>query len=210
MASVTFLDTYLAAAYWGPRRETVEDCARRASVFLALLSQASDYFTGWRPLGRVRPVAAKAEPIGQSQDALIELFLKGRNRRDIDGDVIDELGFRISVWNGRSDEEAASLVMNCGLYSPVSGLSNAIVLKLPPCFETTISESQVRQVTTTLAEAWDPDWAFFSSRSRFNIERDRGPFLDRALYVRSSTSSPRDLPVNVVNQEVAHGHLFVS
>jgi len=203
------LETYLAAAYWGPRQEPVEACACRADKFFTLLSQVSEYFDGWRPLGRSRPEAMRATPIDQSTDALVDLFMKGRNRRDVGGEVIDDLGYRISVWNGRDHEEVSSLTMKCGLYSTVTGLSNAVVLKLPIRFDTT-SVNQIRQVTIALAQAWDPDWAIIASRSKLDLQADAGPFLDRALYVNSSMSAPCDLPVNVVKQELKHGQLLLS
>ncbi|MCP2089638.1 hypothetical protein PQR68_29830 [Paraburkholderia agricolaris] len=202
------METYLAAAYWGPRREPVDACACRAGQFFISLSQVSEYLKGWRPLGRSRSEATQAVPIDLSTDALAELFMKGRNRRDVGGEVIDELGYRISVWNGGGDEEASSLTMKCGLYSAVAGLSNAIVLKLPSRFDTT-SFDQVRQVATALAQAWNPDWAIIASRSALDLHADAGPFLDRALYVNSSMKVPDDIPKNSLKQELEHGHLFL-
>ena len=203
------MDTYLAAAYWGPRMEPVEACASRAATFLTALSQVSEYFQGWRPLGRSRSEAIRATPIDLSTNALTELFMRGRNRRDVGGDAIEQLGFRISVWNGKGDEEVSSLTMKCGLYSTVAGLSNAIVLKLPTRFDVNSAE-QARQLTVALSQAWDPDWAIVASQSKVNQQSGAGPFLDKALYVRSSIKVPNVLLGTAQPQKLEEGLLFLA
>lgn len=203
------METYLAAAYWAPRKESVEECASRAVKFLTALSQMSDYFHGWRSLSRSRSEAIRAIPIDLSTRALTELFLKGRNRRDIGDDVIDELGFRISVWNGKGDSEVSSLTMKCGLYSTFAGLYNAIVLKIPPQFDLSSIEKNT-QLIIALWQAWDPDWAIVASQSKVNQQDDLGQFLDKALYVRSSVDMPHNLLDTDRSEKLGEGLLFLS
>lgn len=203
------LETYLAAAYWGPRMEPVEACASRAATFLTDLSQVSDYLRGWRPLGRSRSEAIRATPIDLSANALTELFTRGMNRRDVGGDVIEELGFRISVWNGKGDGEVSFLTMKCGLYSTVAGLSNAIVLKLPTRFDVNSAE-QTGKLAVALSRAWDPDWAIVASQSKVSQQSGTGPFLDRALYLRSSINVPDYLLDTAQPQKLEEGLLFLA
>jgi hypothetical protein len=169
----------------------------------------SSSFSEWRLLGRSRSDAARATPINTSAAGLVELFLKGRNRRDVDDEVIDELGYRISVWNGNSDEYVSSLTMKCGLYSTVDGLSNAVVLKLPPRFES-MPMNRVRLIVLALVQSWDPDWAIVASRSRLEAEAEGMPFLDRALYVKSSMNIPEGCSQKAVRQELGGGNLFLA
>lgn len=203
------METYLAAAYWGPRREPVEACAARAVTFLTTLSQVSECFRGWRPLGRSRSDAIRTPPIDLSISGLVKLFMMGRNRRDVGGAPIEDLGFRISVWNGKGDEEVSSLTMKCGLYSTVSGLSNAIVLKLPTRFGIDSTE-HVKQLIVALGHAWDPDWAIVASQSNINRQSGAGPFLDKTLYVRASITVPINLRDAVQPQGVEEGLLFLA
>jgi len=200
--------SYIAAAYWGPRMEPVEACASHAAVFLATLSQISEYFQGWRPQGRSRAEAMRTTPIGLSMDALTELFIKGRNRRDVGNDVMKELGFRIMVWNGRgNEEEASSLSMHCGLYSTVAGLSNAVVINLPKKFDAN-STDQARQLIVALSKAWNPDWAIVALTSKKS--QHFGPFLDKALYVCSSVNVPSNLPDTARQETLEEGVLFLA
>ena len=202
------MGTYFAAAYWGSRKETVEACAHRATVFFEAISQIAEYLKEWRQQGRSRSI--KTIPIENStQNALIELFLKGQNRKDINNKVINDLGYRISLWNGGDTETASSLMLKCGLFSNVAGLSNAVVLELPARFDTN-SVNQVRQLANSLISAWDPDWAIIASHSAQARHTDFGPFLDKALYLRSTMQLPQNISDTVLKSEKERGILLVS
>lgn len=203
------METYFAAAYWGPRYETVESCAERARTFLTALEQISEFFKGWRPQGRSRGEALRKETIeGQSVGELALLFMKGRNRKDVSGEVIHDLGYRMSMWNGGGDETASSLMMGCGMCSTVSGLSNAVVLNLPHRFDVNSSDG-LRNIIGAFALAWDPDWAIVSSLSARNNQNEQAPFLDRALYLKSNIQSPEYLKNYTLRQDFGHGFLFI-
>ncbi|MGY6122045.1 Imm52 family immunity protein (plasmid) [Paraburkholderia strydomiana] len=203
------METYFAAAYWGPRRETVENCAVRAVTFLTALGQISEFFKEWRLQGRSRAEALRKRAIDeQSVDTLVSLFAKGRNKKDIGGGVIDELGYRASMWNGGDDRTASSLTMGCGMYSTIVGLSNAVVLQLPQQFDVQ-SEDGLRNVMSAFALAWEPDWAIVSSQSVRNRQVEQLPFLDRALYLDSKVTPPDDLKGSTLGEVLGHGMLFV-
>ena len=179
------METKLAAAYWGPRMESAVECARRASAFVEDLSNLSEFFRGWRLPARSRAEATRNQPFSSDVSSLEALFLKGTNRRDIDGELIEELGFRISAWNGMGGEETSSLAMKCGMYSNVPGVSNAIVLKIPAKFDVD-SDGTAELVVDLLVRAWNPDWAVVASQASMIERADKeGPFLDRALYLSS-------------------------
>ena len=63
------IDSYYAGAYWGPRKETPKECARRAEAFLAALAKIDPAFSRWFELGRSRKEALK-RPIEPSGEAL--------------------------------------------------------------------------------------------------------------------------------------------
>lgn len=166
--------------------ESAVECASRASAFVKNLSDVSEFFRGWRLPGHSRAEATRNQPFSSDVSSLEALFIKGMNRRDIDDELIDELGFRISAWNGMAGEETSSLTMKCGMYSNVAGLSNAVVLKIPPKFDVN-SVGTVEQLIDLLVRAWSPDWAVVASQSSMMERADQeGPFLDRALYLSSS------------------------
>lgn len=197
------------AAYWGPRMESAEECAGRASMFLESLSSLSDDFRGWRLPERSRADAFLNSPLVWDARRLEELFLKGRNRRDIGGESIDELGFRISVWNGKSGDETASLTMKCGLYSDVPGVSNVVLIKIPPRFDVH-STAQITLLLDSVIMAWSPEWAVVASQSSMTEHADQHrPFLDQALYISTSSESTSVSFPNAKRYATANGVVFL-
>ncbi|VVE72749.1 hypothetical protein PCA31118_04300 [Pandoraea captiosa] len=197
-------------AYWGPRKESARECARRASTFLEDLSTLSDDFIEWRLPGRSRTEAGRSPRLTSDLHHLETLFLKGVNRRDVGGESIDELGFRISVWNGAGDDHAASLTMRCGLYSEVPGVNNAVSLTIPSEFDLD-SVAKVRRLLVSVIRAWQPDWAVVASSSggRGNNKKN-APFLDRALYMSSSIKENYPEFLGLAGYEVAGGEIIFS
>ncbi|RKG91289.1 hypothetical protein D7V97_41915, partial [Corallococcus sp. CA053C] len=47
-------ETYSAGAYWGPRRESPEECARRAETFLNLLAACAPLLANWNKIPKPR------------------------------------------------------------------------------------------------------------------------------------------------------------
>ncbi|CAM3417769.1 hypothetical protein BOSP111201_03980 [Bordetella sputigena] len=203
------LETYIAAAYWGPRKESAAACAARANRLVSSLSKISPYLAGWRAKGRTRRQALAAQPLDCSLEALSALFSAGRNHRDIDGVVMEELGFSIGVWNGGDHEGASSLSMRCGLFSTVPGLSNSVVISLPSILEPCIAEF-CKDLVSVLVDAWEPDWAVVTSTTAIAARSEHGPFLDRALYVSSSIAVPEIVANALLPKKLSNGHLFLS
>jgi Immunity protein 52 len=86
-------------AYWGDRRETAFECGERLSRCLLGLGAVDPLLAAWFLKGATRSTATV--PIALGADDLASLFDRGRNRRDSDGEVIEELGFRVGLWNNR-------------------------------------------------------------------------------------------------------------
>lgn len=203
------MENFYAAAYWGPRQEDLTSCVTRAQTCLAALATVSDDFATWRATGMSRKAALSNPPItSASSEALTKMFEKGRNRTDIGKHVIEDLGFRISVWNGRPDHEAASLSMGCGSYSKVSGIGNAVVLNLPPSFDVNSTQA-AEALMTALVEPWEPEWAVVCSDAARALRQDHEPFLHKALYLQSGMALPPDLPADVVVRDMGRGRLFL-
>ncbi len=204
------MESYFAAAYWGPRQEALEACAKRAYLFLAQLAEIAEIFGGWRQKGYSRAQALRSGALDScSEEELAQQFLEGRNRKDIGGDVIADLGYRISVWNGGDKATASSLSMKCGLYSTVVGLSNAVVLDLPQRFDFD-SQENVCNLLRAFAEAWEPDWAIVTSQSARDSQTGHSPYLDRALYVSTSMPVPPALPPSAIRHQLPGGALYVA
>src|ERR1700761_8305651 len=94
-------ETYFIGAYWGPRRESALECARRAERFLHLLAKCDPSFNHWYRGGRGFPRELPGYPVRGDVEELQQAFLRGRNRTDASRKVIEELGFTDRVWNAK-------------------------------------------------------------------------------------------------------------
>ncbi len=207
---MTRVESFYTAAYWGARQETVEACAARVQNFLTAIETLSPDFSGWRKKGRSKKEALASGRINaHSHEALVALLSKGRSRKDVGADVIAELGFSMSAWNGGDKESVSGLSITCGLYSAVGGLSNAVVLDLPQRFDID-SKEKIGNLLRAFAEAWEPDWAIVTSQSARDHQTGHGPYLDRALYISNATLAPPMLPSSAIRCHLADGTLYVA
>ena len=156
-------EDYYVGAYWGPRKETALECARRAELFFHMLARCDPAFTQWYGAGRGFPRELPGWPIRPELKELEAFFLKGRSRTDVGREVIEELGFLQMVWNAK--KEATDLHLNCGGYSPWGGPNSCL---LNPPSQGAVRERLLRapvlaEVLTCMVTAWDPDFAMATS-----------------------------------------------
>lgn len=212
------METYLAAAYWRARKETLEDCVARVSVFLKQLATAGEEFTGWRERGRSKKDALNRKVIGAEQsDDLKALLEKGRNRYDIPPrGIIEELGYSLSLWNGRSSEsESLSLRIHCGDYS--NAVLNAVTLSPLLGFDHT-SKENVLKLSGYFIESWQPDFFILTGDTRLAEEtekaralnKQRDPFLDIALYLSSELEAVFSPSNYGSTEQLRSGRIFLN
>ncbi|MFL5359188.1 Imm52 family immunity protein [Archangium sp.] len=167
-------EDYYVGAYWGPRKETALECARRAELYFHMLARCDPSFTHWYHAGRGFPRELPGWPLRPEVGELETFFLKGRNRADVGKKVIEKLGFSQMVWNTK--EEPTYLTMTCGGYS--SGGSNVCLLEPPR--QGAVRERLLRvpvlpEVLTSMATAWDPDFAMASSTEMVDlVQKEKG------------------------------------
>lgn len=156
--SVQSIETYYAGAYWGPRKESPEECARRAEVFLAALPHVDPSFSRWFRQARSRKEAL-TRPIEPHRTALEKLIRRGKDR------VVEALGYSIRTWNGECDDyDDSGFQLDCGGYS--ERVPNGCVFKLPtrgPNAERVLSAPVLTRLVRSLALAWEPDSALATS-----------------------------------------------
>src|SRR5579862_4397262 len=180
---------YILGAYWPARRESITQCCDRLADFMSELAQCDPALEIWHELvesPKQRPgrrVDIKDRPI------LMKLLEEGRNRRDIGGEVIEELGFHFGLWNGADDDKAAGLSITCGLYwkspTPNVSLSNCVVLDLPRNLGELSRAENMSKVLSVTAGAWQPAWAGVMSWDAMNARNFSGKhtFVDWMTYV---------------------------
>lgn len=149
-------------ASWPSRPEPAGACATRAASCLGALAKLSPVLARWKPKAYRLDDALAAAEIPLSR--LSEMFERGVNRRDSDGEVIPELGFSWSAWNGMPDT-GASVGISCGVWA--ERIPNSFVLSLPdPTDEPAASLYQrevIERALSAVVEAWDPEWAVATS-----------------------------------------------
>lgn len=166
-------EKHYVAAYWGPRRETATECARRAKLFFHMLARCHPTFHQWYRRGRGAPRGLPGHPVRPEEDEWEQLFLRGRNRTDFGKKVIEDLGFSQLVWNDK--KEYTFLSLHCGAYSPWGGPNNCI-LEPPseqPIRGQILSMPVLSGVLTSMATAWDPDFAMASSSQMVDVIEKR-------------------------------------
>jgi Immunity protein 52 len=162
-------ETYYAGAYWGPRKESPEACARRAKAFFDALARCDSSLSRWYESAgsREEPLS---RPLKLEINTLQEVFRQDVNRTDGDGSVIEELGFRLWSWNEEPDYDDARLSVHCGCYSP--WVPNNCVLNLPhtgPNARRVLTGPVVTEVLRCMALAWEPDWGVAMSHDHRNL-----------------------------------------
>ncbi|ATB43862.1 hypothetical protein CYFUS_009343 [Cystobacter fuscus] len=168
------LEDYYVGAYWGVRKETALECARRAELFFHMLARCDPSFVQWYRAGRGFPRELPGHPVRTEVEALEKWLLQGRNRTDVGKHVIEDLGFSQMMWNAK--KEATDLSIHCGGYSPWGG-PNSCLLKVTresPIRERLLSASVLTGVLTAMATAWDPDFAMAGSSEMVDLLEKRG------------------------------------
>jgi Immunity protein 52 len=175
---------FFLGAYWPARKESIEQCADRMLRFFADLRACDDALATWYELGRTRKQAQGKVADVSSRDYWLTRLKEGKNRRDTDRTVIEELGFSVGLWNGREKQKVAGLHVICGNYSAWTG-GNNVTLDFPEELGTLKQPERMSGVLAAVARAWEPDWAGVMSRDAMSARafNAKVPFVDWMVFV---------------------------
>jgi hypothetical protein len=157
------IETYYAGAYWDVRKESPEECGRRAEAMFTALRTVAPDFSHWLKQGRSRKEALQ-HPIDMDRATLAKMFRRGKDR------MFEDLGFRLSGWNGASDDEASSFLIRAGIYAERIG--NACVFNLPsqgsdgkegPNAQRVLTATVLSGLVRAMVVGWEPEWAIATS-----------------------------------------------
>jgi hypothetical protein len=195
------IETYYAGAYWRLRKETPEECGRRAEAFFTALSPIDPSFSRWFKLGRSRKEAIKHR-IETDRTTLEKMFRRGKDK------LFEDLGFGLAGWNGESDDDdACGFHIRCGGYAEEVG--NLCLLDLPNGGGPNSARVRTAPVLTGLvramAMAWDPDNALAMSDSHRDLIPKPHPdaLVGWVTYLsrRRGTVPPLPAPVRIERVE---------
>lgn len=190
-------EAYHAGAYWGPRKEAPDDCAKRAANFLGLLAPYDPSLADWYKPTRSRKDAREHPLMPPDVSTLTELFRCGVNREP-GGPAIEELGFRFSFDNGGAPGDCVTLRITCGAYS--EAVPNSCAMTLPkrgPNADRLLTASVLAGVVRSMALAWDADWCVATSwehRETLQEEGRTGTFVGWVTYLSRRRGKVPPLP----------------
>lgn len=179
-------ETFFIGAYWKARKASIGECAQLATGFLEGLANCDPLFHHWFKRGRSRREALSQE-ISVNQASLLGLLSVGQVLSD-KGQVMEDLGFRLSLWTGGTNDGSASLNIRCGAYTP-DLTANACVIQLPT---DKLIAARVLTVPTLVAimrcvvSIWKPDWGTVMSHDHRNLlkdQRDNSPQIGWITYL---------------------------
>lgn len=196
-------DLYLGA-YWGPRRENVGQCADHLTSFLHGLRDCNETFDQWFEKGKSRKNSLASPFDFRSREETFQLLESGRSKRDLDQSTIDDLGFRVSLWNGRTATRSSTISISCGIYADNPHLRNSVVIDFPDDVDCLADKDQCFQVLKCVAETWQPDWAGVISRTSRKARpfNPTVPFVDWMVYVNQIGMFSSKLPVTATTVEL--------
>lgn len=177
--------------YWDARQETSNECAQRLASYMSLLVDKYSSLGTWYQTGR-KKAEANLNPVISSLNVLElqTLLEKGANRTDMGNQIIESLGFNVSLWNKAPERTSIGLSISCGLFE--RGMCNSVVMQLPrdSLQELGLDDNNLKLLLIDTAELWDADWGtVYDNRSEVFANASGEPFLDKMLWLNKNTNS---------------------
>ncbi|KFA87189.1 Imm52 family immunity protein [Archangium violaceum] len=149
-------ETYYAGIYWGGRKDSAEECARRAEAFFHLLSQCDPIYTRWfeQADSRKKALQLQFEP---TANTFLRFFKRRTYQEGRDG-------FMLWVWTGHEEGHGGLATLRCG--SAAEFVPNNCLLYLPkeePERERVLQADVLAGVLRAMVLAWEPDCGVVTS-----------------------------------------------
>ncbi|MCP3163349.1 immunity 52 family protein [Myxococcus qinghaiensis] len=181
-------ESYYLGAYWRARNESASECAARAVTLFSLLPKVDPSLAQWFRQSKSRKDATK-NPIASDHAELERRLRRTKDRH------FEDLGFRLSGWNGApEDADASSFDAAVGIYSEWVG--NFWLFELPsrgPVAERLLTGKVLSELLRATAIAWEPDWGVAMSHAHREMVGDR--HVPKSPYVGGVTYLARHLGV---------------
>ena len=183
--------SYVIAVYWGPRKEAVDRCARRAAHLLKGLAECDPVFSKWFKLGQSREAALR-HGVEPKPDTLLLLLRDGQSH-------VEGAGSHIGLWTGSTDCGSAGFSLNCGSYSQY--VPNSCVINMPT--DETIASRLLQAPTLVemmrcMVTAWEPDWGITNPSGALDVleeyQGEERPLVGWLTYLDTSPGSIPRLP----------------
>ena len=208
-------DSFRLFAYWGPRAESVGDCAERlARLINDLAAHDRRVFAGWIFKLAARPEAASTVcRVPPDLAQLTTVVEEGMHRGDVDGLPMPQIGFSVHGWNGQEGPFAAALEANMGAYTPLKAQPNRLGLTLAgpmPENAAILTADWLRPVFQALAVALEPEWITvypFGTLGRIEARdgRVRWPYGGWMVYLKPDWAARVSAPAGCAVESLPDG-----
>ena len=147
-------------AYWGPRRQSVDECADQLAQLLPAMAAIDPALMGWRNLGKSKRQALAQPVVTTDHSDLVKRLLDDRIRNDIKGEVIEDLGYSLYWWNSIDDSRAAAK-LSVHIAATSAAVGNSVVLNLPDpeSVPGLYTPDTAHKLMHTIVQIFDPDSA---------------------------------------------------
>jgi immunity protein 52 of polymorphic toxin system len=191
-------ETYYAGICWGERKDSAEECARRAEVYFHLLSRCDPIYTRWfeQADSHKKALQLQFEPTAET----FLRFFKSRKYQE------GRDGFMIWVWTGHEQGHGGLATLRCG--SAAEFVPNNSLLYLPseePEKERVLQVDVLAEVLRAMVLGWEPDWGFITSgdfRDSLSPQGIAGTFVGWLTYVSRGRGEVPPMPEPVRVQPV--------
>ena len=179
-----------AVAYWGERRESIEQCTERLMDFMARVREISPNLRYWYE-GNSR--------VCYDADSLRAILKNGRNRDDTPlHKVIPELGFRI-VWLGGEEigDDYIDLIIHCGAYGEYPVMNNVIFSYLSTDW---LNVDIAVELVRAMVSSWSPEHAAVCSKNALRAAggaQIEAPIVDWVFFHRRPRTGALKAPSRV-------------
>jgi hypothetical protein len=170
-------------AYRKTRQRSLEDCIGDTMELFTDLQKIDGEIFKWKNLAKSKKTAMRNPYLDFSDRDLVKrLLLAGRNRTDTTKEVIEDLGYHLSFWNGSAgDDLSAQISFSNGGYSKFVG--NVLYLEFPDFGDIATDDAHAAHLITVCINALDADWAMLCRTEVFYDEKREKPFLDRGIFL---------------------------
>jgi len=106
--------TYWAQFYWFERQESLDDCMHRLTSVLSDLKALHEAFATWEV---IRKSGGRRKIPQRPHAVLREALLEGRNWTDVGHELIEDLGYTLTLTNTLSGPSRTTIGARMGVYT---------------------------------------------------------------------------------------------
>jgi hypothetical protein len=182
-------ETYILAAYWNERADSIENSSSRLSEYFAGLASLSSSLQQWWTAPTISDARSQHSLNLPSAEQLSVVLLEHQNRENVNRIIQPDLGCQLAFYNDSPTGKKRTLDIRCGLYwkstSPKSSIGNCLLAEFPDGLDDSDLMNNAHAILELTAKVWQPEWAGIMSESSMLTRTfdANAPFVDWMLYV---------------------------